>query len=120
MAIRMNYEDDELIVFYVSGVLTKDELDSCQQDAEAIIQQGNAKILGIVLDDFTGWSNEGDWADLSFQQRNDAFIKKMAVVCDPKWRDLTAMFTLKGIRKFPIEHFTPEKEDFARIWLTTD
>ena len=120
MAVRMSYEDDGLIVFYVSGLLSKAEFDEAQQEAEPYIQKGNAKLLAIVLDDFSGWGSDGDWADLSYQERNDPFIKKMAIVCKPEWRDLSAMFTMKGFRKFPIENFTPEKEDFARIWLMTD
>ncbi len=120
MAIRMSYEEDALIVFYVSGLLSKADFDEVQQEAEPYIQMGNAKLLAIVSDDFAGWDNDGDWSDLSYQERNDPFTKKMAIVCNPEWKDLAAMFTLKGLRKFPIEHFTPEKEDFARIWLMTD
>lgn len=120
MAVRMSYEDDALIVFYVSGLLSKADFDVVQSEAEAYIQKGNAKLLAIVSDDFKGWNNDGDWSDLSYQERNDPFIKKMAIVCAPEWKDLSAMFTLKGFREFPIEHFTPEKEDFARIWLMTD
>lgn len=119
MAVRLSYEDDGIIVFYVSGLLSKSEFDSCQAEASSLIEKGDARMMAVVTD-FEGWDNEGDWTDLSFQERIDPHIKKMAIVCAPEWRDLTAMFTMKGLRRFPIEHFTPEKEDFARAWLLSD
>jgi len=119
MAIHWS-NDDGLVVFHVSGRLTKPELDLCQADAEATIQLGQAKILNIVTD-FHGWDDRsGDWTDLSFGQRNDQFIQKMAIVGDDKWRDQAAMFTLKGLRKFPIEYFPEGQEELARAWLLSD
>lgn len=119
MAIHWSYEDG-LVVFYVSGILTKPELDLCQKNAEETIQQGQAKILNIVTD-FLGWDdNSGDWADLSFGERNDDYIQKMATVGDDKWRDQAAMFTLKGLRKFPIKYFSDGQEKLARLWLAAE
>ncbi len=46
---------------------------------------------------------------------NRTFIHKMAIVADEKWRDQAAMFTMQGLRPFPIEFFTSETE--ARQWL---
>ncbi|NQZ54202.1 MAG: STAS/SEC14 domain-containing protein [Piscirickettsiaceae bacterium] len=119
MAIRLNYEEGGLIVFYISGVLSKQEFDLCMSEAAPLIEKKEARILGIVTD-FNGWENDKDWGDLSLQERLDPHIKKMAIVCELEWRDLTAMFTLKGMRDFPIEHFNPENEDFARAWLLAD
>lgn len=119
MATRFSYEDGGIIVFYTSGLFGVDEFAKCQSEAESIIQKGNAKLL-IIATDFLGWKNDDDWTDFSFQERNDPFIGKMAIVCEPEWRDLVSMFTLKGMRKFPIEIFTPGKEELARAWLLAD
>jgi len=119
MAIRMNFEDDALIVFYISGVLAKDEFERSLAEAEPYLQRGEAKVLGLISD-FLGVDSKGDWSDSTFQQRNDALINKMAIVCEPQWKEVTAIFTLKGLRPFPIIHFTAENEADARTWLLTD
>ncbi|NQY25675.1 MAG: STAS/SEC14 domain-containing protein [Piscirickettsiaceae bacterium] len=119
MAIDWVYEDG-LVIFNVSGRLTKPELDACQAEAEPTIQQGQAKILNIVTN-FAGWDdNSGDWGDLSFGERNDQYIQKMATVGDEKWRDQADMFTLKVLRKFPIKYFIEGQEELARAWLLSD
>ena len=116
MAINWS-KNGNLIVIHVSGILTKPDLDGCQSEIEPIVQKGQAKILVLVAD-FEGWDdNSGDWGDLSFGERNDQYIDKMAIVGEQKWQDLTEMFTLKGLRKFPIEYFKPGQEEFARVWL---
>jgi len=119
MAIEWSYEEG-LVIFHLMGKLTKPELDTCQAEAEATIQQGNTKILCIATD-FDGWETDsGDWSDLSFGERNDEFIQKLAIVCAEKWRVEAAMFTLKDLRDFPIEHFTEGQESLARAWLLSD
>ena len=85
----------------------------------------NARTLGwlgalsllILLQNFTGWEDVEGWDDLSFVQRNDPFITKMAIVGDEKWRDMAYMFTLKGLRPVPIEYFASDAQRAARQWL---
>ena len=109
--------DDNIIVIRVSGVLTKPEFDACQLEIEPTIQKGQTKML-ILVTDFQGWGSAvDDWADLSFQERNDPFIRKIAIVGDKKWRDLATMFAGQGLRPFPIEYFASNQEEFARAWL---
>jgi len=116
MAIQWEHEDLHLVVFRVSAKLGKAELDMAQREAEAIIQKGGAKLL-VIAEGFTGWDKQGDWGDLSFSERNDQHIEKMAIVADEKWRDLADTFTLKGLRGFPIEFFDENQESTARQWL---
>jgi len=116
MTIKWSNEDN-LIVIYVSGTLTKPDLDGCQSEIEPIVQKGQARIL-VLVTDFEGWDdNSGDWSDLSFGERNDQYIEKMAIVGESKWRVLVEMFTLKDLRKFPVEYFYPRQEGLARAWL---
>ena len=56
--------------------------------------------------------------DMSFSERNDQFIEKMAFVGDLDWKDLVLLFTVKDLRKPPIKYFPSEHEDAARIWLS--
>jgi hypothetical protein len=54
---------------------------------------------------------------LSFPERNDPYIEKIAIVGDPQWQDLVYAFTLKGLRPVPIEYFSTDEEFRARQWL---
>lgn len=116
MPIQWEREDLNLVVFRVSGMLGKAELDMAQREAEPIIQKGGARLL-VIAKDFAGWEKQGNWEDLSFSERNDSYMEKMAIVADEKWRDLADTFTLKGLRRFPIEFFDADKETAAREWL---
>jgi stage II sporulation SpoAA-like protein len=116
MAIEWSCEGD-IIEINVSGAVVKPEFDRIQAEFEPLLQEAPKKIL-IILNDFQGWVDDsGDWTDLSFGQRNDQYIQKMALVGDLKWKMEIEMFTMKGFRKFPIEYFLSGQEDFARAWL---
>ena len=116
MSIKWKYESDGIIVFHVSGKLNVKELNKSQLEAETIIQKGQIKLL-VFAENFEGWDKEEGWDDLSFMERNDQLIEKMAIIGDPKWEDLISAFTLKGLRRFPIEYFNSDQEAEARFWL---
>jgi hypothetical protein len=117
MPIKWKIDSGNLGVFHVSGKLGKAEYLSAQNEAEAAIQElGSIRIL-ILLEDFAGWERSEGWEDLSFAEKNDPFIEKMAIVGDPQWRDLVYAFTLKGLRPVPIEYFNIGEEARAREWL---
>jgi SpoIIAA-like len=106
-----------ILTIKVTGRLEQPELARVQrQAAEAIREQGPGRIL-VLTEDFQGWARGGDWDDLSFQMEHDAHIEKMAVVADEPWKDLALLFTGRGLRPFPVEHFLPGDEDKARAWL---
>lgn len=112
--------DGDVLTIKVSGRLERAELAEAQRLAtDAIQKRGPVRIL-VLSEDFKGWAKDGDWGDLSFQIDNDAFIRKMAVVSDRDWKDLVLMFTGRGLRSFPIEHFLPADEAKARTWLAAD
>lgn len=117
MSIEWKIESGNLGVIHVSGKLGKEEYLSAQHEAEAAIQElGSIRIL-ILLEDFAGWERSEGWEDLSFAQKNDPYIEKMAIVGDPQWEDLVYAFTLKGLRPVPIEYFNTGEESRARDWL---
>lgn len=120
MPIEWKIEENNLALLQVSGRLGKDEYDQIQSDLEPIIQKlGHIKVL-VLLKDFTGWEAAEGWEDTSFADRNDAYIKKFAIVGDDKWRDLVTVFTLKGLRPVPIEYFESNDEEKARQWLNKE
>lgn len=85
---------------------------------EPIIQQNGATSLLITLNDFGGWDDDsGDWSDLSFGERNDRYLNKMAIVGDLEWKTSVEMFTLKGLWKIPIYYFLHGQEELAIAWL---
>jgi hypothetical protein len=104
---------------YVSGVLKKDELDEFRKTAKQSVQNGDNKIL-IILQDFGGWGGDSEnWSDISLAEELDEHIHKMAVVGEPKWKNSVELFTLKGLRGFPIEYFFAGKEEAASPCLVT-
>ncbi len=120
MPIKYEFEYGNLCIFKVSGQLGKVEYQDAQRDAEAAIQKlGSIKVL-IVLENFSGWERAEGWEDLSFPERNDPYIEKIAIVGDPQWQDLVYAFTLKGLRPVPIEYFKTGEESRARQWLFTN
>ncbi len=117
MPVEFRIVDDNHLTLRISGELGIDEFRRVQADMETAVQkQGSVKLL-ILLDSFSGWEQADGWEDLSFMERNDRFMEKMAIVGDDKWRDLAYAFTLKGLRSVPIEYFTPDAEASARRWL---
>jgi len=104
----------------VTGQLSKSEVSQMQAAAlEAIRHCGKISAL-FILENFHGWSREGDWGDISFLTTHDKDISKIAVVGDEEWRDLVYAFLAKGFRQAAIEYFLPEELAKARAWLDAD
>ena len=106
-----------VVTVKVTGTLSESELAAVEKRAAAIIKtQGKIRILALT-EAFSGWERGGNWNDFEFQERNDPHIERMAIVGDEEWRDLALMFTAKGLRPFPIEHFATADVAKARAWL---
>ena len=108
---------DRILTFRITGQLKHSEFTAAQrQAADLIRRQGKVRIL-VLVENFTGTEKAGDWGDVSFQVQNDPFIEKIAIVGDTAWKDLTLLFTGKGVRRVPIEYFAPADLSKARAWL---
>lgn len=106
-----------VLTIKVSGLLTQPQLAASQWAAgEAIDKLGGKVRLLILVEDFQGAAKEGDWGDVSFQMQYDDVIERIAIVCDPKWRDAAFMFTGEGVRRVNIRHFPPAELAQARAW----
>ena len=108
-----------IVTVEVTGRLMESELAAVQSRmAEIIREQGKVRILVLAIA-FEGWQRSGEWNDFTFQNENDRYIERMAIVGDEQWRDLALMFTAKGLRPFPIECFAPGELARAHAWLAS-
>lgn len=106
-----------VITLKISGTLTQPELAAAQSKAVGIFRaQGPVRIL-VLLEDFKGWAQEGDWGDLSFMFAHDSQMERMAIVGDEKWKDMAVIFAGKGLRRCLVEYFRLEDAAKARGWL---
>ena len=117
MPVSFKLEKNEICLINVTGKISVDELGIVQANCESVIQKNGSIKLLVILEGFEGWQKGIGWDDSSFAQRNDAFIKKFGIVGEEKWRDLSYVFTLKGLRPFPIEYFGAGQIKEARAWL---
>lgn len=107
----------QVLTIKVSGLLTQPQLAASQWAAGEAIDKLDGKVrLLIVIEDFQGAAKEGDWGDVSFQMQYDDSIERIAIVCEPQWKETALLFTGKGIRKVAIEHFPPADLAKARAW----
>jgi hypothetical protein len=104
----------------ISGVLTYDELVASQQAVVANIPASGRVRLLLLIEDFEGTAKRGNWGDLSFQLEWDDAIERIAIVCEPGWREAALCFTGQGIRRMPIEHFHPADLSRAQAWADAD
>lgn len=105
-----------VLTIKVSGRLTQPELAASQRVAGELIDKlGKVRLL-ILVENFQGAAKEGDWGDVSFQMDYDDSIERIAIVCEPQWKETALLFTGKGIRKVAIEHFPPADLAKARAW----
>ncbi|RTR26302.1 STAS/SEC14 domain-containing protein [Shewanella atlantica] len=119
MSIEFGLEEaSNIFLINVSKKLGIAELRQAQGNCESTIKAvGNIKIL-VVLSDFQGWEKAQGWEDISFAEKNDAYIDKIAIVGDKeRWEDLIHAFTTKGLRPVPIEFFGETEISAARGWL---
>jgi hypothetical protein len=108
---------DRILTWRVTGLLKHSEFSAAQkQAADLIQQQGKVRFL-VLIENFIGTDQAGDWGDISFQVHNDKFIEKIAIVGDRKWEDLVSLFTGRGVRRVPIEYFPPCDLAKAKTWL---
>ena len=109
-----------ILTVKVTGWLTPTELLVTQQTAADILRvHGGSRVL-VAAEDFQGWEKGGDWGDMSGQMELDAYAQRIAIVGDRKWKDLTLLFTGKGVRHVAIEYFSPRDVEKARAWLARE
>lgn len=120
MSAKIISNTNGIVTVKITGLFTYPEQLALQRATFDVIPElGKISIL-TLLDDFQGWSKDENWADVSFQEESDPYIKKMAIVGAEKWRDLTLMSVGAGFRSFPVAYFQPAELDRATAWLMVD
>ncbi len=108
-----------LLVVKVTGKLSKPEIDSAQKVAIDVIRRNGSVRVLIVVENFEGWEEKGNWGDLSFMTKYDSQLKRIAIVGTRKWEDLVVAFVGKGMRSAQVEYFLPAQLGTARAWVTS-
>jgi hypothetical protein len=118
MSIQLHHEGGNVLRIDVDGTLLRRELDACEPQVLDEVQRCGGVRLLFVLRDFDGWDGRDNWRDLSFYVNYGDAIERIAIVGDPRWRDLSLMFASADLRKAPVEYFSHEAIADAREWLS--
>lgn len=116
MSAEIAKESGHVLTMTISGTLSQAELAGMQAAAaEALCAGGKWRIL-VLTENFEGWERGGTWNDFSVMD-HDASIERMAIVGEPRWEEMTLLFTAAGMRPFPVRYFEPAQITAARRWL---
>jgi hypothetical protein len=117
MASEIIKAEGAVVRIRISGIMRVADLRKLQTSGLELIRQGNKLRLLVLLEDFQGWEQSGDWADTGFMPDQDRGIHKIAIVGDEQWRDQTCAFVAQGLRPFAIEYFALSAQAEAERWL---
>ena len=118
MHVSVQRESPDVISVELSGRLNSQEWHTALDDVSALLKPGERTSILVAAESFAGWE-PGDWDDLSFQQKHDPQIRRIAIVTSEQWQDQARMFAGQGLRRVEIECFTPAEMPQARQWLTS-
>ena len=119
-SVTFTKESDDLFVIEVQGTLTFEDKTEIEKKARQQIDTSSKVKLLLLAEQFTGWSKEGDWGDLTFFHEYDPYIEKIAVVANEKWKDQLPMFIGAGRRQGEVKFFFEDEEQDAWDWLKGD
>jgi len=118
MTLKLESEQNSLLVIRASDVLTRIESDEIKKEVVTLIKaRGKLNILIIIEEGFANLEAFANWDDDHDDEFIQKHVKRMAIVGDLKWRDSALMFFLGGLLPFSIQYFKSGQEAFARAWL---
>lgn len=117
MSVTLKNESEGLLLVCIKGTLTFQDLKESENKGRVEIDRSQKVKLLILAEQFSGWGKEGDWGDLTFMYEYDPYIKKIAIVADPKWEDQILMFVGANRRQASVRFFYSGEEEIARRWL---
>ena len=117
MACEIIKTEGDLVRIRISGIMRVADLRTLQASGLELIRQGNKLRLLVLLENFEGWEQSGDWANTGFLPDQDRGIHKIAIVGDEQWRDQACAFVAQGLRPFAIEYFASSAQAEAERWL---
>jgi hypothetical protein len=116
MSAEIAQESGHVLTMKVSGTLSQAELAGMQSAASGVIRGGGKWRILVLTENFEGWERGGTWSDFSVMN-HDASVERLAIVGEPRWEEMTLLFTAAGMRPFPIRYFEPAQITAARQWL---
>ena len=118
MTITRNLEDNDLMVFIGSGVITRPEFDEGKKYVMTHIKEhGKVRVLVMIAEDFVGLESFASWHDTQEDEFIQQHIRRLAIVASSKWSEDAMLFFLGGLLPFPIQYFKSADETLARTWL---
>jgi hypothetical protein len=111
-------QDDErsgIFVARVRGRMTVIDQAAAVAAARAAIAKRQRLKMLIVLEEFDGWASAEEWSDENFRLDRDEGVERIAIVCEPRWREQLSLFIGEAFRRMPIEYFA--SDEAARVWL---
>jgi hypothetical protein len=119
MPAEIDHESGDICVLRVSGVWKRSDFAAAQKEIAARIDAGATPRVLAILENFEGWERGTDWDDLDFIVSHSDKISKIAVVADPKWEIQALAFAGAGVRKAPVQFFSPDQLAEARNWIAS-
>jgi hypothetical protein len=117
MPITFQFDPDSSVCeFHIDGALNRSEFVSAETDLASLISTGVEPRVLVILENFGGWAGK-DWDNLEFMFTHGQKIARIAVVGDARWEAEVKLFTGAGMRRTPVEFFTPDQIDEARSWV---
>ncbi|MBO0695912.1 MAG: STAS/SEC14 domain-containing protein [Verrucomicrobia bacterium] len=118
MSVQIEYEDNDIYLLRIRGILKQSEFRTEQDALARKIDTGSKPRLLFILENFDGWERGTDWGnDLDFLFSHSGKIAKIAIVGEPRWETLALAFAGAGVRRAPVKFFLPDKLEQARTWL---
>jgi len=118
MSAEIISNTDGIVTVKISGVFTYPEQVALQNEMVNMVSAPNKISILTIYEDFEGWSHDDRWEDVSFQEKSDPYINKMAIVGAERWRELALMFVSAGFRSFPVAYFETAELERAKMWLS--
>ena len=117
MPAKLEFEDNDIGVLRIEGVLRQPEFAACQAELAKKIDAGSKPRLLVIAENFDGWERLADWNDLDFMISHGGEIAKIALVGDRRWETPALAFAGAGVRRAPVKFFPPDQLAQARVWL---
>ena len=115
MRVAIEQDSPRVIGVRLEGRLSHADWQAALKDvARHLVPERQSSIL-IDANAFEGFE-PGEWDDLWFQLKHDAWISRIAIVGPPQWEDRILMFAGQGLRPMEIRYFTPTQAQQARDW----
>ena len=120
MSVTIQQGEGNVRTLRIEGLLKKPEFDAAiLAEVERWDPKLNVRVL-VLAQGFQGWEGSEEWGDVSFFMKYGDRIEKIAIVADRKWEIDLTIFAGAGLRRAPVEFFTPDQVSKARTWLTAE